>query len=111
MNFDTIYFKIASQKDIVVRLTGDFISLILFVEILKSERDKAAKIYNQDWDDVKESIAFGRRSKGPPSLHYFGSGDLEVTKPGMYLKEIEHNWNWTVLCKVITTYIGKRLYV
>ena len=52
-------------------------------EVLKGEIECAEKAYNQKRDAVRESIAFGRRSEGPPSIHYPGGEKaLPVTKPG-----------------------------
>lgn len=39
-------------------------------EVGKSEIDQARKVYDQDQEKIRETIAFGRRSVGPPSLYY-----------------------------------------
>ena len=39
-------------------------------EILKSERDFARKIYDQEQEEIRQTIAFGRRSQGPPDLFF-----------------------------------------
>ncbi|XP_071104835.1 leucine-rich repeat-containing protein 72-like [Haliotis cracherodii] len=39
-------------------------------EVLKSERDKARKIYNQEQEKISDTVAFGRRSGGPPLPSY-----------------------------------------
>ncbi|XP_077979278.1 leucine-rich repeat-containing protein 72-like [Glandiceps talaboti] len=42
------------------------VELLDRAEVLKEERDKAGQIYEQEWELLKESIAFGRRCEGPP---------------------------------------------
>ena len=55
----------------------------LFSEVEKNERNNGWRLYQQDKDAVKETIAFGRRSEGPPSLYYPNDPDaLKLTQPG-----------------------------
>ncbi|XP_052232387.1 leucine-rich repeat-containing protein 72-like isoform X2 [Dreissena polymorpha] len=57
-------------------------------EVLKAEQEAAQKIYNQEQEKIRETIAFGRRSEGPPSLYYPGK-EQHLTKfvpPRRYIK-------------------------
>ncbi|KAL5007599.1 hypothetical protein ScPMuIL_016405 [Solemya velum] len=39
-------------------------------EVQLTERFSARKIYDQNQEKIRETVAFGRRSEGPPSLYY-----------------------------------------
>ncbi|XP_021342484.1 leucine-rich repeat-containing protein 72-like [Mizuhopecten yessoensis] len=39
-------------------------------EVAKSERELANRIYDQDKEKIRDTVAFGRRSQGPPSIYY-----------------------------------------
>ena len=63
---------------------------IFYAEVLKSERDVGRKQYDQSQDKIKETIAFGRRSEGPPCLYYPASREaLLPTKPGTRCKRMK----------------------
>lgn len=36
----------------------------------KKERVTARKIYDQEQEKIRETVAFGRRSEGPPTIYY-----------------------------------------
>ncbi|XP_060557089.1 leucine-rich repeat-containing protein 72-like isoform X1 [Ruditapes philippinarum] len=48
-------------------------------EVLKSEKEAGKKIYEQEQEKIRETVAFGRRSEGPPNLYYPGK-DQPLTK-------------------------------
>ncbi|KAL4224483.1 Leucine-rich repeat-containing protein 72 [Mactra antiquata] len=48
-------------------------------EVLKSEKDNARKIYSQEREKIRETVAFGRRSEGPPNIYYPGN-EQRLTK-------------------------------
>ncbi|XP_013384676.1 leucine-rich repeat-containing protein 72 [Lingula anatina] len=48
-------------------------------EITKDEKDRAREIYDQEQEEVRGTIAFGRRSQGPPCIYYPSS--LEKQAP------------------------------
>ena len=58
-------------------------TMLLFSEVLKGERDAAKKIYDQEQEKIRETVAFGRRSEGPPAL-YYPAKELHLTKFGRY---------------------------
>ncbi|KAJ8298761.1 hypothetical protein KUTeg_022821 [Tegillarca granosa] len=39
-------------------------------EVTKNEKDEARTIYDQDQEKIRDTVAFGRRSEGPPSIYY-----------------------------------------
>ncbi|CAG2200171.1 unnamed protein product [Mytilus edulis] len=39
-------------------------------EVGKTETDQARRVYDQEQEKIRETIAFGRRSEGPPELYY-----------------------------------------
>ncbi|KAK3101130.1 hypothetical protein FSP39_001177 [Pinctada imbricata] len=41
-------------------------------EVQKKERDNARRIYDQDQEKIRDTVAFGRRSEGPPAIYYPG---------------------------------------
>lgn len=45
-------------------------------EVLRSEQDAASKVYDQDKEKIRETVAFGRRSEGPPDLFYPGKEQI-----------------------------------
>jgi hypothetical protein len=45
----------------------------LVSEVTKKERDIAKRIYEHEEEKAQETVAFGRRSEGPPSLYYLGT--------------------------------------
>jgi len=60
-------------------------------EVIKQERDVGRKLYDQTQETIKETIAFGRRSQGPPSIYYPGAADnVKKTEPVNY--EIGNNF-------------------
>ena len=62
-----------------------------FAEVLKQERDMGRKLYDQTQETIKETIAFGRRSQGPPSIYYpSGSEHVKPTEPASY--EVGNNF-------------------
>lgn len=48
-------------------------------EVLKGEKEAAKKVYEQDQEKIRETVAFGRRSEGPPNLYYPGK-EQHLTK-------------------------------
>lgn len=42
-------------------------------EVSKKERDTARRIYDQEQEKIRETVAFGRRSEGPPTIYYSSS--------------------------------------
>ncbi|KAJ8299519.1 hypothetical protein KUTeg_023579 [Tegillarca granosa] len=48
-------------------------------EVTKNEKDEARTIYDQDQEKIRDTVAFGRRSEGPPSI-YYASSPLYETK-------------------------------
>ena len=55
--------------------------LSLFIsEVTKRERDLARRIYDHNEEKVREKVAFGRRSQGPPSLYYPSSPRRPATR-------------------------------
>ncbi|XP_041365328.1 leucine-rich repeat-containing protein 72-like [Gigantopelta aegis] len=50
-------------------------------EIQKSERDFARKIYDQNQEEVRQTIAFGRRSQGPPDLFFPSAAGVKKMQP------------------------------
>ncbi len=53
--------------------------LLWFAEVLREEREFGQEMYDQDTECVKDTVAFGRRSEGPPNLFY--PRDIEPKKP------------------------------
>ena len=51
--------------------------------MLKGEREAAKKIYDQEQEKIRETVAFGRRSEGPPGL-YYPAKEMHLTKFGRY---------------------------
>ncbi|ESP04711.1 hypothetical protein LOTGIDRAFT_237258 [Lottia gigantea] len=50
-------------------------------EVSKSERDVTKKIYQQEAEHISQTIAFGRRTQGPPKLyHVFTDSQNKTTK-------------------------------
>ena len=56
----------------------------MFLEVLKGEREAAKKIYDQEQEKIRDTVAFGRRSHGPPAL-YYPTKELHLTKFGKFL--------------------------
>jgi len=54
---------------------------LIFAEVLKAERDASRKIYDQEREKIRETIAFQRRSEGPPNIYYPGK-EQNLTKFG-----------------------------
>ena len=52
--------------------------------MLKGEREAAKKIYDQEQEKIRETVAFGRRSEGPPGL-YYPAKEMHLTKFGRYI--------------------------
>ncbi|XP_076450752.1 leucine-rich repeat-containing protein 72-like isoform X3 [Babylonia areolata] len=50
-------------------------------EVTKKERDMAGRIYDQSQEKIRERVAFGRRSQGPPSLYYPATPQDSVPAP------------------------------
>ncbi|XP_045175128.2 leucine-rich repeat-containing protein 72-like isoform X2 [Mercenaria mercenaria] len=48
-------------------------------EVLKGEKEASKKIYDQEQEKIRETVAFGRRSEGPPNLFYPGK-EQQLTK-------------------------------
>jgi hypothetical protein len=65
--------------------------LYLVLEVLKDEKDTAKKIYDQTQEKVREKIAFGRRSEGPPSFYYPGK-EQHLTKFGKFDLASQEQW-------------------
>ena len=59
----------------------------MFLEVLKGEREAAKKIYDQEQEKIRDTVAFGRRSHGPPAL-YYPTKELHLTKFGKFLSLI-----------------------
>ncbi|KAL3841897.1 hypothetical protein ACJMK2_019988 [Sinanodonta woodiana] len=49
-------------------------------EVLKVERDTARKMYDQNQEKIRETVAFGHRSEGPPTLYYPAERPAPLTK-------------------------------
>lgn len=54
------------------------------VEVSKKERDTARRIYDQEQEKIRETVAFGRRSEGPPTIFYSSSDKVLRSTSGMY---------------------------
>ncbi|KAK7491475.1 hypothetical protein BaRGS_00017304 [Batillaria attramentaria] len=61
-------------------------------EVSKREKDIARRIYDHSQEKVREKIAFGRRSQGPPSLYYPGTPGRPTTVRGATSKEVANNY-------------------
>ena len=59
--------------------------------MLKGEREAAKKIYDQEQEKIRETVAFGRRSESPPAL-YYPTKELHLTKFGRYQITGCHVW-------------------
>ena len=54
-----------------------------FAEVQKGERDCGRQLYDQEREIIRETVAFGRRSEGPPNLYYPREiSAREPTRPG-----------------------------
>ena len=56
--------------------------ILFIVEVLKAELEEAQRIYNQEREKIQETIAFGRRSEGPPMLYYPTKEKSHLTRFG-----------------------------
>lgn len=61
------------------------------VEVSKKERDTARRIYDQEQEKIRETVAFGRRSEGPPTIFYSSSDKVLRSTSGMYKCLYEEN--------------------
>ncbi|CAH1786897.1 unnamed protein product [Owenia fusiformis] len=58
--------------------------------VLKSERDTAKRLYDQKNTSISDTISFGRRSDGPPSIYHPADREkLQVTVP---MKNVANNF-------------------
>jgi len=46
--------------------------MLIVIEVGKNETDLARTIYDQDQEKIRDTVAFGRRSEGPPAIYYPG---------------------------------------
>ena len=53
----------------------------MILEVQSKEREVARKAYDQKNEMVRETIAFLRRSEGPPDLYYKNAHDMRLTTP------------------------------
>ncbi|KAF6025131.1 LRRC72 [Bugula neritina] len=83
-------------------------------EVQSKERSVAKKVYDQKNEMVRETIAFLRRSQGPPDLYYRRNHDLKLTtavSPTQFFQmqrpttgELETAFNSRVQTKALWTY-------
>lgn len=57
-------------------------------EVSKKERDTARRIYDQEQEKIRETVAFGRRSEGPPTIYYSSSDKVHRSTSGMFFISI-----------------------
>ena len=57
------------------------ITLLDITEVQNKERHFAISVYDQKNEMVRETIAFLRRSQGPPELYYRRKHDMRLTTP------------------------------
>ncbi|KAL8603814.1 hypothetical protein ACOMHN_058549 [Nucella lapillus] len=57
-------------------------------EVTKRERDIARRIYDHSEEKAQEKVAFGRRSKGPPSLYHPHTPRRPVTRASGMAAEV-----------------------
>ena len=61
----------------------------LLIEVRQSERNLSKRLYEQEQGFVGQKIAFGRRSEGPPYLHYPARQNVpEIVVPGIFMSYI-----------------------
>lgn len=53
----------------------------LVAEVLYQDRYFATKVYDQGRERIRETVAFLRRSQGPPDLYYKRRHDMRLTTP------------------------------
>ncbi|XP_060074068.1 leucine-rich repeat-containing protein 72-like [Ylistrum balloti] len=63
---------VAQEKDyrLFVIQSVPSVTLLDRQEVAKSERELSNRIYDQDKEKIRDTVAFGRRSEGPPSIYY-----------------------------------------
>jgi len=54
---------------------------MVFTEVQDKERQISRQVYDQANERVRETIAFMRRSQGPPDLYYKRKYDMRLTTP------------------------------
>jgi len=68
-----------TDNDSLVYTVVDFFLSVFDTEVQSKERSVAKKVYDQKNEMVRETIAFLRRSQGPPDLYYRRNHNLKLT--------------------------------